>query len=101
MDVWIWDLAANKVRQLTYSSRAGIPFSQFVVPELIHYETFDKRKIPAWFYPPAEKTDRLPPVIVYPHGGPESQTRPSFNAIFQDFIQAGYAILPPNVRASA
>jgi dipeptidyl aminopeptidase/acylaminoacyl peptidase len=87
-------------RQITKSSRAGIPFSQFVMPELIHYETFDKRKIPAWFYPPAEKSDRLPPVIVYPHGGPESQTRPNFNAIFQYFIQAGYAILAPNVRGS-
>jgi dipeptidyl aminopeptidase/acylaminoacyl peptidase len=88
-------------RQLTHSSRAGIPFSHFVQPELIHYETFDKRMIPAWFYPPAEKTDRLPPVIVYPHGGPESQTRPNFNPIFQYFIQAGYAILAPNVRGSS
>jgi dipeptidyl aminopeptidase/acylaminoacyl peptidase len=46
---------------------------------LVHYETFDKRKIPAWYYPPAEKTAGLPPVIVYPHGGPESQTRPNFS----------------------
>jgi dipeptidyl aminopeptidase/acylaminoacyl peptidase len=89
-----------KFRQLTHSSRAGIPFSQFVEPQLIHYATFDNRKIPAWFYRPAEKSDRLPPVIVYPHGGPESQTRPNFNAIFQYFIQAGYAILAPNVRGS-
>jgi dipeptidyl aminopeptidase/acylaminoacyl peptidase len=111
-DVWLLDLAhkhrsgsfecyaAEKPRQLTHASRVGIPFSPFIEPELIHYETFDKRKIPAWFYPPAEKTDRLPPVIVYPHGGPESQTRPSFNAIFQYFLQAGYAILAPNVRGS-
>jgi dipeptidyl aminopeptidase/acylaminoacyl peptidase len=103
LDIHLLDMKAgkaNKLRQLTHSSRAGIPFSQFIEPELIHYETFDKRQIPAWFYAPAEKTDRLPPVIVYPHGGPESQTRPSFNAIFQYFIQAGYAILAPNVRGS-
>jgi len=99
-DIWVWDHEAKKVRQLTHSGQAGIPFSAFVDPELIHYETFDKRKIPAWFYPPAEKTDHLPPVIVYPHGGPESQTRPNFNPIFQYFIQAGYAILAPNVRGS-
>jgi dipeptidyl aminopeptidase/acylaminoacyl peptidase len=87
-------------RQITKSSHAGIPFSQFVNPELIHYETFDNRKIPAWFYQPAAKPDNLPAVIVYPHGGPESQTRPNFNPIFQYFIQAGYAILAPNVRGS-
>jgi dipeptidyl aminopeptidase/acylaminoacyl peptidase len=101
MDVWIWDLAANKVRQLTHSSRAGIPFSQFVEPELIHYETFDKRKIPAWFYKPAGKPGSLPPVIVYPHGGPESQTRPNFTALFQYFVGRGYAVLAPNVRGSS
>ncbi|HMF14734.1 MAG TPA: S9 family peptidase [Gemmataceae bacterium] len=100
MDVWIMEVAKEKFSELTNSSRAGIPFSQFLEPQLIHYKTFDDRKIPAWFYQPAIKPDQLPPVIVYPHGGPESQTRPNFNAIFQYFIQAGYAILAPNVRGS-
>jgi dipeptidyl aminopeptidase/acylaminoacyl peptidase len=105
MDVWIIELPArgrlDGLRQLTHSSRVGIPFSEFVEPELIHYKTFDGRMIPAWFYKPATKGDRLPPVIVYPHGGPESQTRPAFNALFQYFVQRGYAILAPNVRGSS
>ncbi|MGE3804491.1 MAG: alpha/beta fold hydrolase, partial [Gemmataceae bacterium] len=100
-DIWIWDLKANKLRQLTHSSRAGIPFSSFVEPELIEFKTFDERKIPAWWFPPATKGDGLPPVIVYPHGGPESQTRPRFSSVFQYFLQAGYGILAPNVRGSA
>src|SRR5260370_1280932 len=52
MDVWILDFETSKFRQLTHSSRAGIPFSQFVEPELIHYKSFDGRMIPAWFYRP-------------------------------------------------
>ncbi|OAI52459.1 hypothetical protein AYO44_16585 [Planctomycetaceae bacterium SCGC AG-212-F19] len=101
MDVWVWDLAANKVRQLTQSSRAGVPFAQFVDPELVHFPTFDGRKIPAWFYKPERKAGSgLPPVIVYPHGGPESQYRPNFSALFQYFVQRGYAVLAPNVRGS-
>jgi dipeptidyl aminopeptidase/acylaminoacyl peptidase len=102
-DVWLWDLAADRLKQLTHAARAGIPFSTFAVPELIEYPTFDGRKIPAWFYPPQgeRKPGELPPVIVYPHGGPESQTRPHFSALFQYFIQAGYAILAPNVRGSS
>jgi len=100
-DVWLWDLTTNKTRQLTHSSRAGIPFSQFVEPELIEYETFDKRKIPAWFYKPTVKGDRLAPVIVYPHGGPESQTRPNFSSMFQFFVANGYGVLAPNVRGSS
>jgi len=43
----------------------------------------------------------VPPVIVYAHGGPESQTRPNFTALFQYFLARGYAILAPNVRGSS
>lgn len=112
LDVWTWDLMVGKaeakpaamLRQITRASRAGLPFSRFVEPELIHYKSFDGKMIPAWWYPPVAGQagdSRLAPAIVYPHGGPESQTRPSFNAIFQYFLQAGYGILAPNVRGSS
>jgi len=101
MDVWIWDLTSNTLRQVTQSSRAGIPFSTFTEPELIRYKTFDGRMIPAWFYPPKAQGDRLPPVIVHAHGGPEGQARPNFNALFQYFLQHGYGVLGPNVRGSS
>jgi dipeptidyl aminopeptidase/acylaminoacyl peptidase len=104
-DVWLWDLSRSEARprQLTHASRAGLPFDRFVEPELIHYSTFDGRSIPAWYYPPAGGAagDRPPPVIVYPHGGPESQTRPAFNPLFHFFTQHGYAVLAPNVRGSS
>src|SRR5206468_2161033 len=50
-DIWVMQpqLSDDKIRQLTFSSRGGIPFAQLAEPALIHYETFDKRKIPAWF----------------------------------------------------
>jgi dipeptidyl aminopeptidase/acylaminoacyl peptidase len=104
-DVWLWDLGegpAGKPRQLTHASRAGLPFDRFVEPQLVHYKSFDGKMIPAWWYPPAHPPDggRLPPAIVNPHGGPESQTRPAFNPIYQYFLQAGYGILAPNVRGS-
>jgi dipeptidyl aminopeptidase/acylaminoacyl peptidase len=105
-DVWLWDLTGHRPGrehpyQLTRSDMAGIPPGQLVNPVLIYYKTFDGRMIPAWFYPVAGEGGRLPPVIVYPHGGPESQTRPIFNPIFQFFLEHGYAILAPNVRGSS
>jgi dipeptidyl aminopeptidase/acylaminoacyl peptidase len=105
-DVWVWDLAgprgeASRPYRLTQSSLAGIPPGDFVTPVLVRYRTFDGRMIPAWFYPAPKRGERLPPVIVYPHGGPESQTRPVFNPLFQFFQQHGYAILAPNVRGSS
>lgn len=85
--------------QLTHSGRAGLPFSEFIEPELIKYKSFDNLEIPAWWYP--AKPQAAGPVIVYPHGGPESQTRPNFSALFQYFLARGYSILAPNVRGSS
>jgi dipeptidyl aminopeptidase/acylaminoacyl peptidase len=106
--VWVWDLYGKlpaKPRQLTHAGRAGLPLVRFVEPEAIEYRSFDGRMIPAWWYPPAPGSrplvdDRLPPAIVYPHGGPESQKRPVFEALFEYFLEAGYGILAPNVRGS-
>ncbi len=51
-DVWVYDLGTSKLSQVTHSSRAGIPQTSFVEPELIHYKTFDGIEIPAWYYRP-------------------------------------------------
>jgi len=40
------------------------------------------------------------PVIVSIHGGPEGQSRPGFNPLFQYYLSRGYAVLDPNVRGS-
>jgi dipeptidyl aminopeptidase/acylaminoacyl peptidase len=100
-DVWLYDLQTRTLKQVTRSSRAGIPQSSFVEPELIHYKTFDERVIPAWYYRPRNTPANVPlPVIVSVHGGPEGQALPTFSAVDQYFLARGYAILVPNVRGS-
>lgn len=103
-DVWLYDLKTRRLQQVTRSSRAGIPQSSFVEPELIRYKTFDGREIPAWYYRPRNIQinggDHPLPVIVSVHGGPEGQERPAFNPTYQYFLSRGYAVLAPNVRGS-
>ncbi|MFL6210145.1 MAG: prolyl oligopeptidase family serine peptidase [Pyrinomonadaceae bacterium] len=109
-DVWLYDLKARTLAQVTHSSRAGIPQTSFVEPELIHYKTFDGRDIPAWYYRPLPPGGNMQidgvahgaalPVLVSVHGGPESQERPAFNPTYQYFLSRGYAILATNVRGS-
>jgi dipeptidyl aminopeptidase/acylaminoacyl peptidase len=109
-DVWLYDLKSRRLQQVTRSSRASVPQSSFVEPQLIHYKSFDGRDIPAWYYRPQTtgnaQTDsssaRLAPlpVIVSVHGGPEGQERPGFNPTYQYFLSRGYAVLAPNVRGS-
>lgn len=100
LNVWTVDVASFQVRQVTRSSLAGIPRDSLIAPELIHFETFDGRSIPAFFYRPAHVAPPLP-VILYVHGGPASQTRADFDPRFQFFLSRGYAILAPNVRGSS
>ena len=93
--------ATDAIERWTHASTAGIPPETFVEPELVHYETFDDREIPAFFSVPADASDDTGlPVIVDIHGGPESQRRPSFAGLTQYFLSRGYAVFEPNVRGS-
>ncbi len=105
-DVFVLDIETLEMEQWTFSEVGGLNTDTFVKPELIHYPTFDKvdgkqREIPAFFYKPENATGPLP-VVIYIHGGPESQYTPYFSSTFQYWInELGVAIIAPNVRGSA
>lgn len=125
-EIWVYDFETKKLSQITKSDQAGIDPKTFVAPELIKYKSFDGLEIPAWYYMPEKykpfklgsqfimtqpnlKTDGKPtppplsykiPVIVSVHGGPEGQSRPGFNPLFQYYLSRGYAVLDLNVRGS-
>lgn len=99
-NVHVIDLTSGDVEQWTRASTAGIPKEMFQSPELIHFESFDGRRIPAFLTLPEQQSDSYP-VIVDIHGGPESQRRPTFRSLRQYFLHHGYAMLEPNVRGSS
>ncbi|MBI1297531.1 alpha/beta fold hydrolase [bacterium] len=100
-NVWTADLVSGDLNILTQSETAGIAPSSFVLPDLIHFESFDGRQIPAFYYLPlTPRPDGGYPCILYVHGGPTSQLRPDFDVRFQYFLSRGYAILGTNVRGS-
>jgi dipeptidyl aminopeptidase/acylaminoacyl peptidase len=96
-DVWVLDLPEGEPRPVTRSSTAGIPRSSFRQPRPLRYPSFDGREIPALLYEPEGENA---PVIVNVHGGPESQSRPTFAPVTQYLLHRGYAVLFPNVRGS-
>jgi dipeptidyl aminopeptidase/acylaminoacyl peptidase len=122
-DIWIYDRTTRALTQVTKSDRAGIDPRTFITPELIKFRSFDGLEIPAWYYKPVSSgalkvssadslsaggettsvtVERAPRmrVIVSVHGGPEGQSRPGFNPLFQYYLSRGYAVLDPNVRGS-
>ena len=87
----------------TVPSTGGVPLDRYHEPDLIRYETFDGREIPAFFTLPDDHDEGETPVIVDIHGGPHSQRRPSWRnrPVRQYFLDAGYALFEPNVRGSS
>lgn len=87
----------------TVPSSGGVPLKEYHTPNLIRYETFDRREIPAYFTLPEEYKSGETPVIVDIHGGPHAQRRPSWRnrPIRQYILDQGYALFEPNVRGSA
>jgi len=56
--------------------------------------------VPAFLYTPAGlAADHKAAALVWVHGGPEFQARPTFDPVSQYFVDAGYAVLFPNIRA--
>jgi dipeptidyl aminopeptidase/acylaminoacyl peptidase len=93
---------------LTRASLAGLDPATLVEPELVRYPSFDGLEVPAYLYRPASEAGRSaagPPVIVFVHGGPESQFRPLHAAPWmpplQYYLSQGFAVFAPNVRGSA
>lgn len=103
-DAHVLDVSTGELEQWTFSEIGGLDTAQFVVPELIHFPTFDTvdgapREISAWMYLPA--TEGPHPVLVSIHGGPAAQFRPRFSPLWQFLVnEMGIAVIGPNVRGS-
>jgi dipeptidyl aminopeptidase/acylaminoacyl peptidase len=109
-DLYSYDPDTKRLERWTASETGGLPAEAFSVPELIHYPTFDtvgkngaRRTIPAFVYrPDAARFKGRRPVLINIHGGPESQSRPSFQGSNNLFVnELGVALVVPNVRGSS
>jgi dipeptidyl aminopeptidase/acylaminoacyl peptidase len=99
-DAWTLNLESREITQWTHSEIGGLDSANFRSPELIEYESFDGRKIPAFYYRPEGEGPF--PVTIDIHGGPEGQAQPWFSSTRQYLLnEAGIAVLVPNVRGSS
>lgn len=102
-DVYSLDVKSGKVDRWTESETGGLNTESFAEPEMLKFKSFDGTPISAFIYRP--DTGKFPgkrPVIISIHGGPESQSRPGFQARNNYYLnELGIAIIYPNVRGSA
>lgn len=98
-NVFVWSDGNDDARQVTFAGGLEDSTATMVEPEHVRYPAFDGRDIPALFYRTTGKPERAP-CVVFVHGGPEGQYRPTFQPIVQYLVAAGFAVLAPNVRGS-
>lgn len=101
-DAYSLDVKTGKLDRWTESETGGLNPENFVEPELVKLKSFDSLPISAFLYRPDPKKFPGPrPVIINIHGGPESQSRPIFQARNNFYTaELGVAVLYPNVRGS-
>ncbi|MHB9009989.1 MAG: S9 family peptidase, partial [Limisphaerales bacterium] len=101
-DTWSYDPRRHRLTRWTESEIGGLDPRTFPEPELIRFASFDGREIPAFVYRPDSRRFPGPrPTVVSIHGGPESQSRPIFQARNNYLInELGVALVVPNVRGS-
>ena len=100
-DIWMYDLKARTLKQVTYSLVGGLTQDNFVQPHLIVYPAQDQTPISGFLYVPANiKPDKTHPAIVYPHGGPQWQHYNSWFPNIQYLASHGYIVIAPNYRGS-
>ncbi|MGH3775054.1 MAG: alpha/beta hydrolase family protein [Pseudonocardiaceae bacterium] len=69
-------------------------------PELHRWQARDGLELSGWLYRPAGALGAVP-TLVWLHGGPEAQARPTFNPLYQVLLSYGVAVFAPNVRGSS
>ena len=97
----IWELNLNTLKADTHLSFSELSFLEknLVKPVPIYYRSFDNLLIHSFYYKPKDVGKKFP-VVIYLHGGPESQSRAVFNPLLQYLLNKGYAVLTPNIRGS-
>ena len=102
-DVYSVNVKSGKLERWTESETGGLDSTAFAEPELVRLKSFDGLAVSGFLYQPDTRKFPGPrPVVINIHGGPESQSRPIFQARNNYLLnELGVAILYPNVRGSA
>jgi len=94
--LWRVEPESGAVTPLLVADASGLALRPW---HLVDVTSFDGLRIEAWLALPEAAADRHK-AVVWVHGGPESQVRPTYRPDVQAMLAAGYAVLLPNVRGS-
>jgi dipeptidyl aminopeptidase/acylaminoacyl peptidase len=97
-----WD--GEQWRTVAFSDTLALAPEELSPPEAVSWQSLDGEIVHGFYYPPANQAwtnPGAPPLIVYPHGGPNSQSVMDFPRHAPFFTSRGYAWLMVNYRGSS
>lgn len=101
-EFFVLDMSTAQAKlQRVGSSFPGLEKTELAATTLLTYPARDGTPIPAYLTKPVGTGDKLPPLIVLPHGGPWAREHQGFDGWVQMLARDGYAILQMNYRGSA
>jgi dipeptidyl aminopeptidase/acylaminoacyl peptidase len=98
-EVYLFDRPSRKIK-LQYRTRERLPRRHLAELKIIRYKSSDGLEIPAYLTLPKGIAPKRLPLIVNPHGGPQSRSWWEYNSYAQFWANRGYAVLQPNFRGS-
>ncbi|OLF10455.1 acyl-peptide hydrolase [Actinophytocola xinjiangensis] len=100
------DLATGATTRVSAEPVAPADPAYLPEPTLRRFAGQDGRSVPAWVYPPrnpdyAAPEGTAPPYLVYVHGGPTGQVRPTLNLDTAFFTSRGFGVVAVDYGGSA
>jgi dipeptidyl aminopeptidase/acylaminoacyl peptidase len=107
--IYLWPAGSQEQapHQLSHERILGIDQKYLAPGEDASFTSFDGLRVSARLYLPSKELgyEGPRPLVVYIHGGPQSQERPDFTWFSMPLIQYltlnGFAVFVPNVRGSS
>jgi dipeptidyl aminopeptidase/acylaminoacyl peptidase len=102
VNLYHYNLASGKIRQLTKALNPEIDPEDLVDAKTVRFSSFDDLEIPAVYYKPhTASANNKVPALVWVHGGPGGQSRAGYSQTIQYLVNHGYAVLAVNNRGSS
>lgn len=101
-NLFVFELETGEVKQLTDNLNPEIHPEHLVSSELVTMQARDGLEFYGYLYKPVEASPESPvPALLWIHGGPGGQSRPTYSASKQFMVNHGYAVFDLNYRGSS
>lgn len=98
---FVYDVKARHFSEIG-SRMTPLPLERFGPTEVLRYKARDGLEVFGYLTrPPDASHEDRPPLIVMPHGGPETRDLYGYDPLVQLLVTRGYQVFQPNFRGSS